>query len=89
METIFSTPWDKFKGPDQRRDLISGSEVLLMLIQKLLFGTYPSFTVYRSVWISRGWSREASLYTEGFGFQGVGIEEFHCIQRDLDFRGLE
>ena len=39
-------------------------EVLLVLIQRLLFGTYSSV-----------------LNAEVSSFHGVGIEEFHCIQR--------
>ena len=32
--------------------------------------------------LSRGWnSRGVPLYTEVSSFQGVGIEEFHCVQR--------
>ena len=34
-------------------------------------------------------SRGDSLYTEVSSFQGVGIEEFHCIQRCPHFRVLE
>ena len=53
----------------------------------------PSFQgvriVYRGVLISGGWNRGVPLYTEVSSFQGVGIEEFHCIQRCPHFRGLE
>ena len=28
------------------------------------------------------------MYTEVTSFQGVGIEEFHCIQRCPHFRGV-
>ena len=38
--------------------------------------------------ISGGWNRGVPLYTEASSFQGVGIEEFHCIQRHLHFRGV-
>ena len=38
-------------------------------------------TVYRDVLISGCWNRGVPLYTEVSSFQGVGIEEFHCIQR--------
>ena len=48
-----------------------------------------SFTVYRGVLISGGWNRGVPLYTEVSSFQGVGIEEFHCIQRCPHFRELE
>ena len=34
----------------------------------------------------KGWNR---VYTEVSSFQGVGIEEFHCIQRCPHFRRLE
>ena len=43
----------------------------------------------QSVLISGGWNRGVPLYTEVSSFQGVGIEEFHCIQRCPHFRGLE
>ena len=33
--------------------------------------------------------RGVPLYTDVSSFQGVGIEEFHCIQRCPHFRGLE
>ena len=46
-------------------------------------------TIYRGVLISGGWNREVPLYTEVSSFQGVGIEEFHCIQRYPYFRRLE
>ena len=48
-----------------------------------------SSTVYRGVLISGGWNRGVPLYTEVSSFQGVGIEEFHCIQRCPHFRVLE
>ena len=41
------------------------------------------------VLISQGWDRGAPLYTEVSSFQGVGIEELHCIQRCPHFRMLE
>ena len=44
---------------------------------------------YRGVLISGCWNRGVPLYTEVSSFQGVGIEEFHCIQRCPHFRGLE
>ena len=37
--------------------------------------------MYRGVLISGCWNRGVPLYTEVSSFQGVGIEEFHCIQR--------
>ena len=43
-------------------------------------------TVYRGVLISGCWNRGV---TETSSFQGVGIEEFHCIQRCPHFRVLE
>ena len=43
----------------------------------------------RKVLISGCWNREVPLYTEVSSFQGVGIEEFHCIQRCSHFRVLE
>ena len=46
-------------------------------------------TVYRGVLISGCWNRGVPLYTEVSSFQGVGIEEFHCIQRCPHFRVLE
>ena len=69
--------------PLDRGGLVSSSEVLLMLIHKLLFDTYPS------VIISGCWNRGVPLYTEVSSFQGVGIEGFHCIQRCPHFRVLE
>ena len=56
-------------------------------------------TVYRGVLISGGWNGGTLLYTEVFrgfplytevsSFQGVGIEEFHCMQRCLSsFQGV-
>ena len=38
---------------------------------------------------SGSWNRGVPLYTEMSSFQGVGIEEFHCIQRCPRFRVLE
>ena len=56
----------------------------------MLFRTYPSTVfLYRDVLISGSWNRGVPLYTEVSSFQGVGIEEFHCIQRYPHFRGLE
>ena len=46
-------------------------------------------TVYRGVLISGGWNRGVPLYTEVSSFQGVEIDESHCIQRCPHFRGLE
>ena len=43
-----------------------------MLIHKL-FGIYPSVLV-------SSFQRGVQLHTDVFSFQGVGIEEFHCIQ---------
>ena len=58
--------------------------------------------MYRGVLISGCWNRGVPLYTEVFSFLGgvplytevssflgVGIEEFHCIQRWPHFRELE
>ena len=39
--------------------------------------------------VSRCWNRGFPLYTEVSSFQGVGIEESHCIQRCPHFRVLE
>ena len=50
---------------------------------------WRSSTVYRGVLISGCWNRGVPLYTEVSSFQGVGIEEFHCIQRCPHFRVLE
>ena len=51
---------------------------------------WRSSTIYRGVLISGGWNRGVPLYTtEVSPFQGVGIEEFHYIQRCPHFRGLE
>ena len=41
------------------------------------------------VLVSGCWIREVPLYTEVSSIQGVGIEEFHCIQRCPHFRVLE
>ena len=46
-------------------------------------------TVYRGVLILGGWNRGIPLYTKVSLFQGVGIEEFHCIQRCPHIRVLE
>ena len=43
----------------------------------------------KGVLISGCWNREVPLYTEVSSFQGVGIEEFHCIQKWPHFRVLE
>ena len=40
------------------------------------------------VLISECWNREVPLYKEVTSFQGVGIEEFHCIRRCPHFRGF-
>ena len=48
-----------------------------------------SSTVYRYVLILGGWNRGVPLYTEVSSLQGVGIDEFHCIQMCPHFRGLE
>ena len=47
----------------------------------------PLYT--RGVLISGGWNRGVPLYTEVPSFQGVGIEEFHCIQGCPHFSVLE
>ena len=41
------------------------------------------------VLISGCWNRGVLLYTEVSTFQGVGIEEFHCIQRCPHFVGIK
>ena len=46
-------------------------------------------TVYRGVLISGCWNRGVPLYIEVSSFQGIGIEEFHCIQRCPHFSVLE
>ena len=46
-------------------------------------------TVNRGVLISGCWNRGVPLYTEVSSFQGVGIEEFYCIQKCSHFRVLE
>ena len=45
--------------------------------------------MYRGVLISGCWNRGVPLYAEVSSFQGVGIEEFHCVQRCPHFRVLE
>ena len=45
--------------------------------------------MYRGVLISGCWNRGVPLCTEVSSFQGVGIEEFHCVQRCPHFRVLE
>ena len=45
--------------------------------------------MYRGVFISGCWNRGVPLYTEVSSFQGVGIEEFHCVQRCPLFRVLD
>ena len=45
--------------------------------------------LYIGVLISGCWNIGVPLYTEVSSFQGVGIEEFHCIQRCPHFRVLE
>ena len=47
------------------------------------------YWTYQVSFISGGWNRGVPLYTEMSSFQGVGIEEFHCIQRCPHFRVLE
>ena len=49
-------------------------------------------SVYRGVLISESRNRDGGvpLYTETSSFQGVGMEEFHCIQTEVSsFQGLE
>ena len=49
-----------------------------------------STILYRGVLISVCWNRGVPLYyIEVSSYQGVGIEEFHCIQRCPHFRVLE
>ena len=60
------------------------------LFQVFLIQKCPHFSfICRGVLISGCWNRGVSLYTEESSFQGVGIEEFHCIQRCSHFRRLE
>ena len=54
----------------------SQSEVLLMIINKLLFGTYPG-VLNTEVSSFQGVGIEGS--TEVSSFQGIEIERFHCI----------
>ena len=58
---------------------------------KTIIQRYPHFRGLVSLCflISGSWNRGVSLYTEVSSFQGVGIEEFHCIQRCPYFRVLE
>ena len=65
-----------------------------MLIGKLFrntkvssFQEVGSTVIYRGVLISGSRNRGVPLYTEVSSFQGVGIEEFHCIQRS-SFQGV-
>ena len=60
-----------------------------VVIQSIQLYTCTRVSVYRVVLISGGWNRGVPLYTEVSSFQGVGIEEFHCIQRCPHFRVLE
>ena len=39
--------------------------------------------MYRGVLISESWNKGVTLYTKVSSFQGVVIEEFHCIQRGV------
>ena len=48
--------------------------------------SHPKHPEIRDVLISGCWNRGVSLYTEVSSFQGVGIEEFHSIQRCPHFR---
>ena len=86
------TGWTKGKQnnlghiTDPGGGLISGGEVPLMLTHKLLFRTYPcvlntEVSSFHCTQVSGYWNRRALLYTEVSSFQGVRIEEFHCIQR--------
>ena len=60
---------------------------MLMLNLKRQFFTHYR---YKTIFGVRGLiSMEAPLYTEVSSFQGVGIEEFLCIQRCHHIRVLE
>ena len=48
-----------------------------------------NYIVYGHILIQKVSISGNRLYTEVSSFQGVGIEEFHCIQRCPHFRGLE
>ena len=67
------TPWDRFKCHT------SGGTFLLHTRKD------PSIPNM----ISGGWNRGVPLYTEVSSFQGIGIQEFYCIERCPYFRGLE
>ena len=56
----------------------------MLLFQKVRI---EGFTIQRCL-ISGDWNRGVPLYTEASLFQGVGIQEFHCIQRCLHFRWI-
>ena len=45
--------------------------------------------IYRETSLLYLGTNYGDLVREVFSFQGVGIEEFHCIQRCPHFRGLE
>ena len=59
------------------------------MITRRLFWDVDRCPQYRGVLISGCWNSGVPLYTEVSSFQGVGIEEFHCIQRCPHFRELE
>ena len=50
------------------------------------FSLYADVPLFQ---VSGCWNRGVPLYREVSSFQGVGIEEFHCIQRCPHFRVLE
>ena len=76
--------------------IIVGAILIAYFVYNLvIFSAYFSVSTcfriegYRVVLISGGWNRGVPLHTEVASFQGVGIEEFHCIQRCPHFRVLE
>ena len=67
--------------------MVSFQEVKFISTQAVILGHIQVSLIEMSSF--QGIRRGISLYTEVSSFQGVGIEEFHCIQRCPNFRGLE
>ena len=69
--------------------LINPVYVQRMLKQRLNTATSKEEFLCKLMSMSGCWNRGVPLYTEVSSFQGVGIGEFHCIQRCPHFRVLE
>ena len=80
-----------FQGLEYSGTSLPGTSLSILRGMALFQGvnTQDNNYWYRGVLISGCWNRGVPLYTEVSSFQGVGIEEFHCIQRCPHFRVLE